>query len=175
MEKGASNRLLYISIFFLTIALIFFSFFQFIEGQSREEKSNISSRIGSMLVSKNIISKDIKREIENMVQETNNIAEVQIYDIKNIDANSAQFWDYIDRAKPDYEYSKGLWLPEQLFIDRLSSGNSVGEQSWYVTIEGRSVHAFSVLGLLLGITFSGLLFFIWAIRIVYRRKRVSTI
>ena len=112
------------------------------------------------------ISKEKQDKIQSLIQGTNQVSKVEIYNIKN----ETDVFNYIDTAKPGFQYEREIWAPKTRFIDLYREGN--GDDKWFIFLTYRSLDGLAVLSLLLGIAFSLPLFSIWGIINVYHRRSV---
>lgn len=167
-QKTFANWILFSSIAFLVIASTIFGTFLWHGSENMHEQSHIATEILNILEGKDIVSQDIKKEVENLVQGTDHISKVQIYNVKDVE----DVFSFVDYAKPNYEYSRALWVPKQLFVEVYPIyGN--GYDEWYVNMETRSHDKLTFLVLFAGVSIYWTLFSIWAIINSYHQKRLN--
>ncbi|MGE7835090.1 hypothetical protein [Viridibacillus arvi] len=163
------GRVLYTSIAFLVIASAIFGILIWNGNENMNEQSEIATKILDTLEDKDIVSQNIKKEVETLIQGTDHISKVQIYNVKDIE----NVFSYLDYAKPDYEYSRNLWVPKQLYVKTVPIyGN--GDDEWFVNMETRSYENLAILVLFAGVAIYWALFSIWAIINAYHHKRLNS-
>ncbi|MYL54921.1 hypothetical protein GLW08_16425 [Pontibacillus yanchengensis] len=164
--ESFSNSLLYFSLGCIILAFIFSGVFQSKESESLQEKLTVSTQVRSLL---NNDSKGIENKLNTIVENTNQISKIEIYNVSGI-SESIKVFDYVKKEKPNFEYSRDFAFTP-LFVDFHPSGS--GDSNWYVITERRSFHTLSVLVLLLGFTLYWFSFSIWALRNAYYQKRLN--
>ncbi|MGA3599259.1 permease prefix domain 1-containing protein [Lysinibacillus agricola] len=166
-QKQFTRWLLYFAIFFLALSLLTFGIIMSIEKSNQNERHKINNDISIILSDvSSVISKEKQDQIQSLIQGTNQVSKVEIYNIKN----KIDVFNYMDTAKPEFQYEREIWAPETRFIDLSRQGNGDGDGEWFIDITYRSIDNLAVLSLLLGIAFSIPLFSIWGIIKVYQRR-----
>ncbi|MGE7916814.1 permease prefix domain 1-containing protein [Lysinibacillus xylanilyticus] len=165
VQKQFTRWLLYFAIFFLALSLLTFGIIMSIEKSNQNERHKINNDISIILSDvSSVISKEKQGQIKSLIQGTNQVSKVEVYNIKN----KIDVFNYIDTAKPEFQYEREIWAPETRFIDLSRQGN--GDDKWFIYITYRNIENLAVLSLLLGIAFSIPLFSIWGIIKVYRKR-----
>lgn len=165
VQKQFSRWLLYCAIFFLLLSLLTFGIIMSIEKNNQNERSEINNEIDIILGDVNsVISKEKQNQIKSLIQGTNHVSKVEVYNIQN----EKDVFNYIDTAKPEFQYERKIWAPDIRFIDLFRDGS--GDDEWFIFITYRSIDDFALLSLLLGIAFSIPLFSIWGIIKVYQKR-----
>ncbi|MEK5392895.1 MULTISPECIES: permease prefix domain 1-containing protein [Heyndrickxia] len=165
-QKLFARRLLYCALFFLVLSLLIFGTIMSIEKINQNERHKINNDISMILSDVNsTISKEKQDKIKSLIQGTDQVSKVEIYNIENI----ADRFNYPGTAKPEFKYERKIWAPKTRFIDLNREGN--GDDKWFIFITYRSIDNLAVLSLL-GIVFSIPLFLIWGIINVYHRRSV---
>ena len=167
--ESISNRILYLALTFLIIAITIFSILQSKESESLSESSFTSTAVRYSLDSDGLISTTEKNAVGHLVQETKHISKVQIYNVKDVPTENV--FDYVGSIKSDYEYSREIWTSNSLFVEIFPRGDGSGD--WHVVTERRSFHTVSMLCLFLGGLLYFILFSIWAMKNAYHQKRLN--
>ncbi|WP_236717636.1 hypothetical protein [Rummeliibacillus stabekisii] len=114
----------------------------------------------------------MRKEIASLIESTDFISEVSVYNSKKIRAEEDSTVIYnTDIVKPDYQYKRIVWSPEWLAHNLFPYAN--GDKEWYVEMKHRSFDAFAVYVLLAGLTIFWTLFTIWATINAYHHKRLN--
>ncbi|WP_200411323.1 hypothetical protein [Virgibacillus salexigens] len=164
--QSYSNFLLYISLVSIVLALLFFSILQSKESESLQENGVVSTQVRSIIKDG---SQGMENKLNTIVQNTNQISKVEVYNVKDIDGYREVF-DYVESVKPNFEYSRNFAFTS-LFVDLLPSGN--GDSNWYIVTERRSFHTLSVLVLFLGVIFYWFSFTVWSLKKAYDQNRLN--
>jgi len=165
VQKKFTRWLLYFATFFLALSLLTFGIIMSIEKSNQNERRKINNDISIILSDvSSVISKEKQDKIQSLIQGTNQVSKVEVYNIKN----KKDVFNNIDTAKPEFQYEREIWAPEIRFIDLSREGN--GDDKWFIYITYRSIDNLAVLSLLLGIAFSFPLFSIWGIIKVYQKR-----
>lgn len=170
-QKVFAKWVLYVAVICLVTTVTLFGFIWFIEAQNSNENSIVATQILDILDGKGTISTDMEEEIIGLVQETDQISKVEIYDISTFDHNNS-FFDYVRDAKPDYRYEQKVWNPIWLQANFYPYGNSDGER-WYVEMETRLIGSLMSIILFSGMAVYITLFTIWATVNAYHHKRLN--
>jgi hypothetical protein len=165
VQKQFARWLLYCATFFLALSLLIFGIIMLIEINNQNERQQINTEIFMILSDVgNSISKEKQDKIHSLIQGTNQVSKVEIYNIKN----KTDVFNYLNKAKPEFQYERKIWAPKTRFIDLWREGN--GDDKWFIFVTYRSMDNLASLILLLGIAFSLPLFSIWGIINVYHKK-----
>jgi hypothetical protein len=172
-QKVFAKRTLYLAVGFLIVALSIFSFLWQNAEDNGQKLSLITTKISDVLENKEVITPEMKKEIERRVESTNHISEVSIYNSKYIRTEGKNFVSYNTELKnPDYRYKRKLWVPEWLGVDGFFPyGN--GDEQWYVEMKFRSFDTLLTVVLFVGIAVYWTLFSIWAITYAYHHRRLN--
>ncbi|MGF6949017.1 hypothetical protein QF028_001522 [Neobacillus sp. B4I6] len=166
VQKRFARWLLYCASFFLVLSLLIFGIIMFIENNNQNERHKINNDISIILSDVNsTISKEKQGKIKSLIQGTDQVSKVEIYNIKN----KTDVFNYLDTSKPEFQYERKIWAPKTRFIDLYREGN--GDDKWFIFITYRSIDDLAFLSLL-GIAFSLPLFLIWGIINAYHRRSV---
>jgi len=172
-QKTFAKWVLYLAITILVLSSTVFGSMWAIGEQKSHENAVIASQIFDILENKKVITEDISKEIENLVQSTNQIIKVQIYNIQDVkhDAeNYTSIFEYVDNAVPNYELEKAAWAPGWIF-DIYPFGN--GNSEWYISMEIRHMDILMIVVFLIGVAVYAVLFTIWATINAYHQKRLT--
>ncbi|MBY0099418.1 permease prefix domain 1-containing protein [Mesobacillus maritimus] len=176
-QKTFAKRVLYIAFTFLICSFIAWGVIWGNELKNANENSAIITNILSIVKNKEVISEDMKEEIEALVQDTDHISKVEIINAgeggvtwEDID----NYFDYVREAKPTYQYERELWSPEWLLVDYFTYGFGEDDNEWFVNIEHRNFDTLVPLSLYIGFAVYATLFTIWAIINAYHHRRLNT-
>lgn len=172
IQKVFAKRVLYIAIVCLIVTMSSFYFLWKVEESTAQGISDTRSLISYELKDKDIITRDMKRKIEALVEETNYISEVTIYKSENVISRSGE--NYVEyhwkSVQPDFQYQRTVWAPKWLGADFDTFEN--GDEQWVVSIGNRSFSRLEAVVLFVGMTIYWTLFTIWAIINAYHQKRL---
>lgn len=173
-QKNFSKWVLYLAIMILVLSLIIFGVIRTTEERSSNENSIVASKVLGILQNKEAISEDMKSEIEKLVNGTDQISKVQIYNVRKYESLADSYdaiFEYIKKAKPDYQYEKKVWAPTWLLADFYTDGN--GDSDWFVNMDIRYFSSFATLVLIVGVGVYTVLFTIWATINAHHHKRLN--
>ena len=91
-------------------------------------------------------------------------------DVKLEAESYESIFEYVENAKPNYQYERKIWAPEWTF-DFFPYGN--GDSEWYVNMEIRYIGSFMTLVLFVGVAVYAALFTIWATINAYHHRRLN--
>lgn len=169
-QKIFAKWVLYLAVTIFVISSTAFGFMWAAGEQNSHENSIMATKIFNVLHNKETVSEDMKKEIQRLVQGTDQISKVKIYNVKNVEATSV--FEYIEKAKPVYQYEKNVWAPKWLQADFFPNGN--GDGKWYVEMETKHIDSFMTLVLFVGVAVYSTLFTIWATINAYHHRRLNT-
>jgi cytochrome c-type biogenesis protein CcmH/NrfF len=169
-QKTFAKWVLYLAISFLVLSLTTFGFIWTTEKENSNENSFVATNIFHILEGKETVSEDMGNKIAALVKVTDQISKVKIYNVKDIEATSV--FEYVEKAKPEYQYQREVWAPEWLQSDFFPYGNGDGKQ-WYVEMETRYIGSMMTIILFSGIAIYATLFTIWAIINAYHHRRLN--
>lgn len=169
-QRIFAKWILYIAAAVLILSVTAFGFISAFEDENASENSEVSTAVFEVLNSSGSLTNAAKNEIAALVNETDQISEVKIFNVSDVGINSV--FSYIESTTPEYQYNKSVWSPDWLLANFYPYGNGDGKR-WYVEMETR--HIGSLMGIVL---FSGLavyatLFTIWATINAYHHKRLN--
>ncbi|MFP3668079.1 permease prefix domain 1-containing protein [Priestia sp. SIMBA_032] len=172
IQKVFAKRVLYIAVVCLIVTMSIFYFLWKVEESTAEGISDTRALISYQLKDKDVITTDIKRKIEALVEETNYVSRVTVYKSKNIISRAGE--NYVEyhwkSVQPDFQYQRTIWAPKWLGADFHTFGN--GDEEWFVSIDNRSFSRLEAVVLFVGLTVYWTLFTIWAIINAYHQKRL---
>lgn len=171
IQKIFAKRVLYIAIVCLILTISMGSFLWKIDDSTAQGLSETSTLISKELENKDVMTFSMKRKIETLVEDTNYISEVTIYnskDIRSVSQNSGEY--HWKSQNPDFQYQRTIWAPKWLGVDSSTSGN--GNEQWFVLIESRSFDQLQVIIVFMGGAIYWTLFTIWAVINAYHQKRL---
>ncbi|MCM3705056.1 MULTISPECIES: permease prefix domain 1-containing protein [Bacillaceae] len=170
-QKVFAKWVLYLALICLITTVTPFGVIWSLEEQNARENSIVATKIFDVLDGKRAISKDMEEEIKGLVQGTDQISQIEIYNVSNVDNNNLVF-DYVRDTKPDYRYEQKVWNPEWLQADFFPYGNGDGKR-WYVEMETRHIGSLMSIILFSGMAVYITLFTIWATVNAYHHKRLN--
>lgn len=174
IQKVFAKRVLYIAIVCLIVTMSSFYFLWKVEESTFQGIDDTRSLISYELKDKDMITRDMKRKIEALVEETNYISEVTIYKSENVISRSGE--NYVEyhwkSVQPDFQYQRTVWAPKWLGADFDTFEN--GDEQWVVSIGNRSFSRLEAVVLFVGMAIYWTLFTIWAIINAYHQKRLRT-
>ncbi|MED4067592.1 permease prefix domain 1-containing protein [Priestia megaterium] len=172
IQKVFAKRVLYIAVVCLIVTMSSFYFLWEVEESTAQGISDTRSLISYELKDKDVITRDMKRKIEALVEDTNYVSGVTIYKSKNVISRAGE--NYVEynwkSVQPDFQYQRTVWAPKWLGADFDTFEN--GDEQWVVSIENRSFSRLEAVVLFVGVTIYWTLFTIWAIINAYHQKRL---
>ncbi|KIV60985.1 hypothetical protein CN327_14110 [Bacillus cereus] len=173
-QKTFAKWVLYLAITFLVLSSIVFGLIKVTDKKIAKEESIVLTKTSKILGNKDIISEDMKNEISKLVNDTNYISKVEVYNVKDVEKQAESFtsiFDYKGEVKPNYQYKRTTWGSRWLPVDLIHSGKT--EAGWYINLEFKDVRNFMDLLLFVGIAVYAVLFTIWATINAYHQKRFT--
>jgi len=174
IQKIFAKRVLYIAIVCLIVTMSSFYFLWKMEEATFQGIDDTRSLISYELKDKDVITREMKRKIEELVEDTNYISEVTIYKSKNVISRAGE--NYVEynwkSVQPDFQYQRTVLAPKWLGADFDTFEN--GDEQWVVSIDNRSFHRLEAVVLFVGMAIYWTLFTIWAIINAYHQKRLRT-
>ncbi|MES9774773.1 permease prefix domain 1-containing protein [Priestia megaterium] len=172
IQKVFAKRVLYIAVVCLIVTISSFYFLWEVEESTAQGISDTRSLISYELKDKDVITRDMKRKIEALVEDTNYVSGVTIYKSKNVISRAGE--NYVEynwkSVQPDFQYQRTVWAPKWLGADFDTFEN--GNEQWVVSIDNRSFSRLEAVVLFVGMTIYWTLFTIWAIINAYHQKRL---
>ncbi|MDD9786662.1 permease prefix domain 1-containing protein [Priestia megaterium] len=172
IQKVFAKRVLYIAVVCLIVTMSSFYFLWEVEESTAQGISDTRSLISYELKDKDVITRDMKRKIEALVEDTNYVSGVTIYKSKNVISRAGE--NYVEynwkSVQPDFQYQRTVWAPKWLGADFDTFEN--GDEQWVVSIDNRSFSLLEAVVLFVGMTIYWTLFTIWAIINAYHQKRL---
>ncbi|QYF84871.1 permease prefix domain 1-containing protein [Peribacillus frigoritolerans] len=175
-QKIFAKRVLYSAVGFLVLSMSFFCFLWQNTQSNANERSIIRTQINDLLENEEVVTSDMKNEIKKLVESTNYISLVKISNVRDVGyyedyKGYRNIFNYVEQAKPDYQYKRIVWNPEWLGTEFSLSGG--GDDQWYVEMESRSFDTLLTVVLFVGVAIYWTLFSIWAIINAYHHKRLN--
>ncbi|PEI87536.1 permease prefix domain 1-containing protein [Bacillus pseudomycoides] len=171
-QKTFAKWVLYLAITFLVLSSTVFGFIKATDKKIAEEESIVLTKTSKILGNKDTISEDMKNEIAKLVNDTNYISKVEVYNVKDVEKKAESFtsiFDYKGEVTPNYQYKTTTWGSRWLPVVITHSGKE--EAGWYINLEFKDVRNFMDLLLFVGLAVYSVLFTIWATINAYHRKR----
>ncbi|MBY0213876.1 permease prefix domain 1-containing protein [Priestia aryabhattai] len=171
-QKTFAKWVLYLAMGFLVVSLSFFGFLWQNEEKNANELSIVATQIGEKIQDKETITANVKNEIEKIINSSNHISTVSVYNTEDIKSEGKNFVMYdTDAKEADYTYKRVLSAPKWLGVDFYPYGN--GDKQWYVEMDYRSFSTLETMVLFAGIAVYWTLFTIWGIVNAYHHKRLN--
>lgn len=160
-----------VTIFVLSSALVGYIWVN--EERNASENSIVGTNIFNIVENKTTISEDMKEEIKTLVQGTDQISEVKVYNVSDLikETGSASIRANGKEAKPTFQYGRSVWAPEWLLVDFFPY--MYVDSEWYISMETRHMGSFMTLVLFVGVAIYAVLFTIWATINAYHHRRLK--
>jgi len=172
-QKVFAKWVLYLAVAFLVISSTAFGLMWAAGEQDSNENSIVATKIFDVLHNKETVSEDMKKEIEALIQETDQISKVQIFNVQDVKLEAENYnsiFEYLKNAKPNYQFERKIWAPDWAF-DLSPYGN--GDSEWYVNMEVRYGDSIMIVVLFVGVAVYAALFTIWATINAYHHRRLN--
>lgn len=166
-QKAFAKWVLYSGISILFITVLLFSVFIITGNQYEKEQSDISYQIGDIVVGHDKISSTQKAAIQTLVNDTNYISNIRVYNLLESNKKGSNLNDEI----PSYEYGRSLTGFSALSLTTYYYG---GAEDIWVSFEIKDYRSLSFIVLFVGFASYWLLFSVWAIINAYHQKRLNT-
>jgi hypothetical protein len=170
-QKSFAKWVLYLALSILLLTVSGFGYVWSIEEENALENAEIATQVAYVLENKSSITDEMKMKINSLIEMTDQIASVEIYDVSSVE-NTNMVFDYVRDAKPDYRFEQKVWNPEWLQADFFPYGNGDGKQ-WYVQMETRHTGDWLSIILFSGMAIYITLFTIWATINAYHHRRLN--
>lgn len=157
-QKTFAKWVLYLAVTIFVFSSTVFGFMWVNEQENANDISIVGTKISNVLSGKEGISNDMKKEILTLVEGTDQISKVGIYNGSG-------------SSEPIYEYERNLGNPNWLFADFFQ--HSSWNDQWYVEMETKHIGSIMSLVLFFGIAVYVTLFTIWAIINAYHHRRLN--
>jgi ABC-type multidrug transport system fused ATPase/permease subunit len=170
-QKVFAKWMLYTALAFLVLLSVVFGTLITIQAENMHEQSQIATQIFDSLEGKEVVSQEIINEIETLMQSTNHIFDVRLYNVREVTGEGGDVFRYVKETKPDYEYKKDIWFNPVVFYPA-HYGN--GNGNWFVDMKTRIIDGLMLSSILfVGISVYWVLFSIWSIINAYHQKRLN--
>jgi cytochrome c-type biogenesis protein CcmH/NrfF len=173
-QKTFAKWVLYLAVTILVLSSTVFGFIWVSEQENANINSIVGTQIADVLEGKEDISANMDNEIIRLVESTDHISKVEIFNVRDVKKESesyASIFEYVENAKPNYQYERALWSPEWLLVDFFPHGS--GDSEWYVGMETKHIGSFMTLVLFVGVAVYAALFTIWATINAYHHRRLN--
>ncbi|WP_061809374.1 permease prefix domain 1-containing protein [Rossellomorea vietnamensis] len=170
-QKTFAKWVLYLALVVLLFTVSAFGYIWSLEEENASENSEIATQVAYVLENKSSITDEMKMKINSLIEMTDQIASVEIYDVSSVE-NTNMVFDYVRDAKPDYRFEQKVWNPEWLQADFFPYGNGDGKQ-WYIQMETRHIGDWLAIILFSGMAIYITLFTIWATINAYHHRRLN--
>lgn len=169
-QKTFAKWVLYLAIAVLLLTATAFGVVWSIEEENARENSDVSTEISDILHNRNQITEEMKLDINRLINGTDQISKVELYNVRNVD-NPNLVFDYVRDTKPDYRYEQDVWNPKWLQAVFFPYGN--GDSEWYVNMETRNIGSLMTIILFAGMAIYWTLFTKWATINAYHHRRLT--
>ncbi|MCA1057705.1 PLD nuclease N-terminal domain-containing protein [Rossellomorea aquimaris] len=170
-QKTFAKWVLYLALAVLLFTISAFGYVWSIQEENALENAEIATQVAYVLENKTSLTDEMKMKINSLIEMTDQIASVEIYDVSSVKNNNMIF-DYVRDAKPDYRFEQKVWNPEWLQADFFPYGNGDGKQ-WYIQMETRHIGDWLSIILFSGMAIYITLFTIWATINAYHHRRLN--
>jgi hypothetical protein len=171
-QKVFAKQVLYIALIFFVVTSTVCGVLWAVDEGDMNENFTVAKTIVGILENKEAISEDMKKEIDALVQDKNQILNAQIYkmaEVKRVSENGSTSY-HTNEAIPAYQYDKPVSAPNWRLIDL---GYEIGGAQWYVQMEAKKIFAFIPFVSFIGFAVYATLFTIWAIINAYHHRRLN--
>ncbi|MDJ0333451.1 permease prefix domain 1-containing protein [Planococcus sp. S3-L1] len=169
-QRIFANWILYLAITVLLLSIVAFVLISAYENENASENSEVATAVHEVLRSQSSLTDSMKTEIAALIDGTDQISEIKIYNVSGVGINSV--FGYVENAKPEYQYSKSVWSPDWLLANFYPYGSGGGNK-WYVEMETRLIGSWMGIILFSGLAIYATLFTIWATINAYHHKRLN--
>lgn len=173
-QKIFAKGVLCVALTFFVLTSIACGVLWTIDTGDMNENYAVAERIVDMLEGKEVISRAMKKEIDALAQDKNQILNIRVYkmeDVRRVLEDEYESVSYhTNEAIPSYQYENSILAQNWMLIDL---GYSIGDTEWYVKLEAKRIFSFILLIALIGFTVYGTLFTIWAIINAYHHRRLN--
>ena len=104
-QKTFAKWVLYLALVVLLFTASAFGYIWSLEEENASENSEIATQVAYVLENKSSITDEMKMKINSLIEMTDQISNVEIYDVSSVENNNLVF-DYVRDAKPDYRYEQ---------------------------------------------------------------------
>ena len=170
-QRTFAKWVLYLALAVLLLTVSTFGYIWSFEEENANENSEIATQVAYVLENKSSMTDEMKMKINSLIETTDQIASVEIYDVSSVE-NTNMVFDYVRDAKPDYRFEQDVWDPEWLQADFFPYGNGDGKQ-WYVQMDTRHIGDLMSIILFSGMAVYITLFTIWATINAYHHRRLN--
>ncbi|MGG3915824.1 permease prefix domain 1-containing protein [Rossellomorea vietnamensis] len=170
-QKSFAKWVLYLALAVLIFTVSGFGYVWSIEEENALENAEIATQVAYVLENKTSLTNEMQVKIDSLIEMTDQIASVEIYDVSSVE-NTNMVFDYVRDAKPDYRFEQKVWNPEWLQADFFPYGNGDGKQ-WYIQMETRHIGDWLSIILFSGMAIYITLFTIWATINAYHHRRLN--
>ncbi|KPL60960.1 permease prefix domain 1-containing protein [Rossellomorea vietnamensis] len=170
-QKSFAKWVLYLALAVLLFTVSGFGYIWSLEEENANGNSEVATQISTILKDKTNVSDDMKIKINSLIESTDQIANVEIYDVSSVE-NTNMVFDYVRDAKPEYRFEQKVWNPKWLQADFFPYGNGDGKQ-WYVEMDTRHIGDWLSIILFSGMAIYITLFTIWATINAYHHRRLN--
>lgn len=122
---------------------------------------NLLERLGES----EVLSEDIKNEINSIVIQNEHIKRIQVYNLQDNDPD-------VFRTEPDYIYERADWMPH-IQSEGYSNEENNQDYQWHVDIDTKIHDSLAVNIILVGVAVYWVLFTIWASINAYHHRRLN--
>jgi cytochrome c-type biogenesis protein CcmH/NrfF len=169
-QKTFAKWVLYLAIGIILFTAAAFGYVWSIEQDNADENSIVASRISEILSDKNSISEEMKTEIRSLIKGTDQISQLEIYNVSSVD-NVNRVSDYVKDTKADYRFEQKVQNPEWLQADFFPY--AIWDEEWYVGMETKHIGDWLAIILFSGFAIYCTLFTIWATIKAYHHRRLK--
>ncbi len=171
-QKICAKGILYIAFTVLILCLSIFAYVWINEEQNSQEQSIITTQIADELKNNELITPELIKNIESLIESTDHISEISIFSSMKI-KNEGNLTSYnTDNMEPEFHYKRIVWSPKWLVPDFFTSGDVDSE--WYIEMKNRTFSTFAGFVLIVGLSIYLTLFTIWTTINTYQHKRLNT-
>jgi cytochrome c-type biogenesis protein CcmH/NrfF len=169
-QKTFAKWVLYLAIVIILFTAAAFGYVWSIEQDNADENSIVASQISEILSDQNSISEEMKTEIRSLIKGTDQISQLEIYNVSSVD-NVNLVSDYVKDTKADYRFEQKVRNPVWLQADFFPY--AIWDEEWYVGMETKHIGDWLAVILFSGVAIYCTLFTIWATINAYHHRRLK--
>ena len=174
-QQVFARWVLYLACSVLVLGVLSVFFFHWHWEQIANRQSEAATEVFRILEGKEAIDSEMKEAVKAVLQTTNHIERIEIFNVKDIKEGSARYasvFDYVKEVTPTYSVSQSIFAPTMVSrIDDYGNGND----TWYVNMKSRSFADAEGIIAFASLAVYWVLFAIYATVNAYRRGRLNGI
>lgn len=169
-QKTFAKWVLWLAVIVLFSSFALFEASKLYQQKNDTQNTNAATNMYTILQKDKTISEATKQKIVAIVQSTDHIAQVKIFNVHDLEAEygSPSIWANGKKADPNYTIERHVWAPQWLMNDDYMYVTS----DWYIKMETIHMESFMYIALFAGLAVYIVLFTIWATVNAYHHRRL---